>query len=66
MLENSQNDLTIFENIFGKFLEVFGNAWKTLKTLGKFSNVKGSLQEIFVTFQSDTCGLKIGFMSFDL
>ena len=27
--------------IFRKSSEVFGNAWKTLETLGKFSNVIG-------------------------
>ena len=65
MSESSQNDLpSIFEN-FRKFLEVFGNARKTSETLGEFSNVMGSLRKILIAFQSDTCGLKIGFKNFD-
>ena len=58
-----------FLKIFGnsrKFSKVFGNARKTLETLGKFSNTVRSLREIFIIFQSDTCGLKIGFKKFDL
>ena len=66
MSESSQNDLpTIFEN-FRKFSEVFGNVRKTSETLGKFSNAIGILREIFITFQSDTCELKIGFKNFYL
>ena len=65
MSETSQNDLPkTFEN-FRNFLEIFVNARKTSETLGEFSNVLVSLRENFITFQSDTCGLKIGFKNFD-
>ena len=41
--ESSQNDLpTVFEN-FRKSWDMFGNARKTLETLGNFSNVFGGL-----------------------
>ena len=43
MSESSQNNLpTLFEN-FRKSSEVFGNARKTSKTLGRFSIVIGGL-----------------------
>ena len=64
MSESSQNNLpTIFENI-RKFSEVFRSLRKCLENFGdpqKIFECNGKLTNIFITFQSDTCGLKIGF-----
>ena len=59
----------IFYEIFGnhrRSSEVFGCLRKSSEIFGKSSNVMGSLREFFITFQFDTCGLKIGFTNFDL
>ena len=59
MLKSSQKDLpTLFKN-FPKFLEIFGNTWKTSEN---FENVIRGLWKLFMVFHSNTCGLK----NFDL
>ena len=65
MSESSQNNLPTNVENFRNF-RVFGNGRKTSETLGEFSNVMRSLRKSFITFQSDICGLKIGFKNFDI